>query len=102
MNFSRIILGPVVTEKAERQKAAVRHTYALWVDKAATKIDVKSALEHFYDIEVASVRVMRTRSKSRSFGTDAQTMVKRAAMKKMMVTLKPKSKALDLASFKHA
>ena len=102
MDFSRIILGPVVTEKAERQKAAERHAYVLWVDKTATKIDVKSALEHFYDIEVASIRVMRTRSKSRSFGTEARTMVKRAAMKKMMVTLKPKSKPLDLASFKHA
>ncbi|MDO8469101.1 MAG: 50S ribosomal protein L23 [Candidatus Peribacter sp.] len=102
MDFARIILGPVVTEKAERQKAADRHAYTLWVDKFATKIDVKSALEHFYDINVASIRVMRTRSKSRTFGTDAQTMMKRAAMKKMMVTLKPKSKPLDLASFKHA
>ncbi|MDD5040946.1 MAG: 50S ribosomal protein L23 [Candidatus Peribacteraceae bacterium] len=102
MDFARIILGPVVTEKAERQKAADRHSYTLWVDKSATKIDVKAALEHFYDIDVDSVRVMRTLSKRRSFGSDAQTMVKRASMKKMMITLKPKSKPLDLASFKHA
>jgi len=101
MDYARIILGPVVTEKAERLKAAERHTYTLWVDKSATKIDVKSALEHFYDIDVASIRVMRTMSKSRSFGA-AQTMVKRAAMKKMLVTLTPKSKPLDLATFKHA
>lgn len=101
MNYARIILGPVVTEKAERQKAAERHAYTLWVDKFATKVDVKSALEHLYDIDVASIRVMRTRSKSRSFGA-AQTMVKRAAMKKMIVTLTKKSKSLDLVSFKHA
>lgn len=102
MDFARVILGPVVTEKAERLKAADRHAYTLWVDKYATKIDVKSALEHFYDIDVDSLRVMRTRSKRRSFGSEGQTMVKRAAMKKMIVTLKPKSKPLDLASFKHA
>ncbi|MDD5103556.1 MAG: 50S ribosomal protein L23 [Candidatus Peribacteraceae bacterium] len=101
MHYSRQILGPVVTEKSERLKAADRHVYTLWVDKSATKVDVKSALEHFYDIDVASVRVMRTLSKRRSFGA-AQTMVKRAAMKKVMVTLKPKSKPLDLVSFKHA
>ncbi|OIO53568.1 50S ribosomal protein L23 [Candidatus Peregrinibacteria bacterium CG1_02_54_53] len=102
MSYARIILGPVVTEKAERLKAAARHAYTLWVAKSATKVDVKSALEHFYDIEVASVRVMRTRSKRRSFGAAAQTMVKRAAMKKVIVTLKSKSKPLDLATFKHA
>ncbi|MFH0851516.1 MAG: 50S ribosomal protein L23 [Candidatus Peregrinibacteria bacterium] len=101
MDYSRTILGPVVTEKAERLKAADRHAYTLWVDKSATKVDVKAALEHFYDIDVASVRVMRTLSKSRSFGA-AQTMVKRAAMKKVIVTLKSKSKSLDLVSFKHA
>ncbi len=101
-SYSRVILGPVVTEKAERLKAAAKHTYTLWVAKSATKIDVRSALEHFFDIEVASVRVMRTRSKERSFGSAGQTMVKRAAMKKVLVTLKPKSKSLDLATFKHA
>lgn len=101
MDYARTILGPVVTEKAERLKAAERHTYTLWVDKAATKVDVKSALEHFYDVDVASVRVMRTMSKRRSFGA-AQTMVKRSAMKKALVTLTPKSKSLDLATFKHS
>lgn len=102
MDFSRTILGAVVTEKAERQKATDRHVYTLWVSKSATKIDVKAALEHLYDIDVADLRVMRTRSKRRSFGSAGQIMVKRAAMKKMMVTLKPKSKPLDLASFKHS
>lgn len=101
MDFSRIILGSVVTEKAERQKGSDARAYTLWVDKSATKISVKAALEHLYDIDVARLRVMRTRSKTRTFGA-AQTMVKRAAMKKMIVTLTPKSKPLDLASFKHA
>lgn len=102
MSYARTILGPVVTEKAERLKAAAKHIYTLWVAKSATKVDVKSALEHFYDVDVASVRVMLTRSKKRSFGAAAQTMVKRAAMKKVLVTLKPKSKPLDLTTFKHS
>lgn len=100
MNYARIILGPVVTEKAERQKVQTRHTYTLWVAKAATKIDVKSALEHLYDVDVASVRVLRTCSKSRAFGR-GQLMQKRPSLKKVFVTLTPKSKALDITTFKN-
>ena len=101
MSYLRVILGPVVTEKAERQKAAMKRAYTLWADKAATKIDVKSALEHFYDVSVDRVRVMRTTSKRRSFGA-SQIMVKRPSRKKVIVTLKPKSKPLDLSTFKHS
>ncbi|MEI8229851.1 MAG: 50S ribosomal protein L23 [Candidatus Peregrinibacteria bacterium] len=100
MTFSRIILGPVVTEKAERLKTQTRHTYTLWVTKSATKIDVKSALESFYDVKVSAVRVMRTTAKRRPFG-QGQLMEKRAAQKKMMVTLTKKSKPLDLTTFKN-
>lgn len=101
MSYARVILGPVVTEKAERMKAAERHTYTLWAEKSATKIDVKSALEHLYDVQVDAVRVMRTKSKKRSFGA-GQTMVKRPSQKKVLVTLRPKSKPLDLSTFKHS
>jgi len=100
MNYARIILGPVVTEKAERQKVQAKRTYTLWVAKDATKIDVKSALEHFYDVKVAGMRVQVTRSKSRPFG-QGQMMQKRPSLKKVYVTLAPKSKALDLTTFKN-
>ena len=100
MNYARIILGPVVTEKAERQKAQDNRTYTFWVAKEATKIDVKSALEHFYDVKVSGVRVLRTRSKSRPFGR-AQTMQKRPSLKKVFVTLTAKSKTLDISVFKN-
>ncbi|MDD4628200.1 MAG: 50S ribosomal protein L23 [Candidatus Peribacteraceae bacterium] len=98
MNFARTILGPVVTEKAERLKAQPKHTYTLFVNKNATKVDVRAAIEHFYDVKVEKVRVMKTKSKSRPFG-NAQTMQKRASMKKVLVTLTKKSKALDLTTF---
>lgn len=100
MPFTRIILGPVVTEKAERLKAQPKRTYTLWVVNEATKIDVRSALEHLYDVEVEHVRIQRTTRKTRSFG-QAQTMVKRPARKKALVTLTEKSKALDLTLLKN-
>lgn len=97
MDLSRVILGPVVTEKAERLKVAGR-TYTLKVAHSATKIEVAKALKEFYDIEVGSIRVMRTRGKNRLMG-QGKVMEKRHPMKKVMVTLASGSKTLDLTSF---
>jgi len=99
MELSHVILGPIVTEKAERLKAAgPRHTHTLEVHPKATKIDVKNALQRYYDISVASVRIVKVSAKSRSL-QDGKTMEKRHAFKKALVTLAPKSKQLDLSTF---
>lgn len=96
MHLSHVIIGQVVTEKAERQKT--RKTYTIAVANDATKIDVTNALEKYYGVEVQSIRVMRTASKSRAVGR-GKVMVKRHSIKRAMITLTPKSKTLDLASF---
>lgn len=99
MDLSRIILGPVVTEKAERLKAGdARHAYTLWVSSAATKVDVRNALKRFYGVETAKVRVMHTQPKTRLLG-QGKLMEKRHAGKKVIVTLLKDSKPLDLAAF---
>ncbi len=99
MDLSSIILGPVVTEKAERLKASgPRHTHTMRVHPAATKIEIKKALEQFYEVSVEQVRIQHVRPKTRKT-QDGKTMEKRHASKKALVTLSKKSKALDLASF---
>ncbi|MBM3227349.1 50S ribosomal protein L23 [Candidatus Peribacteria bacterium] len=97
MELSRVILGSIVTEKAERLKAAGK-TYTLKVAHGATKVDVRKALKEFYDTDVTNVRVLRTRPKTRVIG-QGKVMEKRHAMKKVMVTLAAGSKPLDLAAF---
>ena len=97
MDLSRVILGPIVTEKAERLKATGK-TYTIKVAPAATKVEVIKALKEFYDIDARSVRVMRTRGKIRAMG-QGKVMEKRHPIKKMMVTLAPGSKTLDLTAF---
>lgn len=100
MDLSHVIVGPVVTEKAERLKAVTsKRTYTIRIAHNATKIDVKTALKRFYDLDVTSVRVMWVRPKSTQFGK-GQQREKRHRYKKALVTLAEKSKALDLASFK--
>lgn len=98
MDISTVILGPVVTEKAERQKAI--NTYVIRVAKGATKIDVKNALRRFYDVEVESIRMLRTVPKRRSLGY--HTMEKRHSAKHAIVRLGKKSKSLDLSAIKTA
>ncbi|MDB4978734.1 MAG: hypothetical protein JWM56_920 [Candidatus Peribacteria bacterium] len=99
MDLTRVIMGPIVTEKAEILKASDTHrTYTLRVSPKATKVDVKNALKRFYDVDVVSARVLNTRPKTRAVGKG--TMEKRHRMKKMFVTLKKGSKTLDLSSFR--
>ncbi|MBI2636387.1 50S ribosomal protein L23 [Candidatus Peregrinibacteria bacterium] len=98
MNLSCVIIAPIVTEKAERLKASDVRTYTLRVDPRATKVDVINSLKMFYGVDVSAVRIIKTQAKKRDLGA-GKTMEKRHACKKAMVTLKPKSKALDISDF---
>jgi len=97
MELSRVILGPVTTEKSERLKTD--RTYVVRVAPSATRIEVKQALESFYNVEVTSVRIMQVREKSRMLNAN-RSLTKRHKQKRALVTLAPKSKTLDLAQFK--
>ncbi len=99
MDLTRVIAGPVVTEKSERLK--LERTYVVQVHPNATKIDVKNALKKFYDVEAVSVRVQRVRAKTRAVGAGKE-IVKRHASKRMIITLAKDSKAFDVVSFKAA
>ncbi|OGJ63372.1 50S ribosomal protein L23 [Candidatus Peribacteria bacterium RIFCSPLOWO2_01_FULL_51_18] len=96
MHLSSVIIGPVVTEKSERNKAL--GVYTIRVGPHATKIDVKNALRKYFDVEAASVRVLRTRPKVRS-GPKGEQIEKRHRSKRMIIRLTKKSKALDLTKF---
>lgn len=100
MDLSRVIIGPMVTEKSERLKAQGKtKVYTMQVRNDATKIDIKAALQKYYDVEVASVRVQNTIGKTRMVGNN-RAIQKRKPARKALVTLTANSKPLDLASFK--
>lgn len=98
MELSQVVIGQIVTEKAERLKG-VNRTYTIRVAPKATKVDVANALSKYYDVDVTSVRTMRMPSKTRAVGR-GRVITKRKPFKKVMVTLSPKSKPLDIANFK--
>jgi ribosomal protein L23 len=99
MDLSRAILGPVLTEKAERQKLA--RTYTLRVDQNANKIDIQNALRMYYGVEVQSIRVLRVRPKTRNVGMGKQ-MEKRHRSKRMIVTITKDSPTLDLVKLRNS
>jgi len=80
----RVILSHVVTEKAERLKAE-QSRYTFRVAPAASKIQVRSAVERLFKVHVREVRVMNYLGKMRRMGRFSG---RRPEWKKAIVTLK--------------
>ena len=91
MNVLHTIIKPVVTEKATNLSAKL--TYAFWVNRKATKIDIKHAIKEVYGVDVKTVRVMNTSTKRRVLRRSI--VDKRPAMRKALITLKG-GKKLDV------
>lgn len=96
MELNRIILGPVQTEKSEREKAS--RIVTVRVIPSATKVDIQSALKRFFGVTAESVRIQRVGAKHRDLGA-GKSITRRHAWKKAVITLAEKSPMLDLAEF---
>jgi large subunit ribosomal protein L23 len=96
MNLTSIIIGEVVTEKAERLKLS--KVFTLKVNPKATKIDVKNALRKYYNVEPENVRIVNVPPKTRVVGR-GKTIQKRHRAKHALVKLSAKSKPIDLTTF---
>ncbi|MFA5829260.1 MAG: 50S ribosomal protein L23 [Candidatus Gracilibacteria bacterium] len=91
MKAFNTIIKPVVTEKSTAQGA--KHKYAFWVNRKATKIDVKNSIKEIYDADVATVHMINTAPKTRQM--KRMIVDKKPPMKKALVTLKG-GKKLDV------
>ena len=78
-------LAPQITEKAT-MIADKNNQIAFKVTKAATKADVKMAIETMFKVEVNSVNILNMNGKAKRSG---RTMGKRNDWKKAYVCLKP-------------
>ncbi|NCN95514.1 MAG: 50S ribosomal protein L23 [Bdellovibrionales bacterium] len=87
MSQFQIIKKPLVTEK--NSILAEVGVYAFEVDRRASKTDVKSAVEKFFQVKVKSVNTLQCRGKTKKnkFGTS-----KPKYWKKAMVRLMPGEK----------
>ncbi|OGP96133.1 MAG: 50S ribosomal protein L23 [Deltaproteobacteria bacterium RBG_16_47_11] len=80
----RIIRRPLVTEKSTRQKDT-SNQYAFEVDRKANKIEIQSAIERLFKVNVVGIRTSNVLGKMKRLG---RKYGKRPDWKKAIVTLK--------------
>ena len=81
--LTKVILGPVVAEKASRV-AESNNQVVLKVLPDANKSEIKQAVEAMFDVKVESVTTMNVKGKAKRTG---RIMGKRSDWKKAYVTL---------------
>lgn len=67
MVAEEIIIKPIITEKS-REAMVNEGKYTFEVNKKATKIDVKYAVEKLFDVKVVDVKTMNIKGKLRRRG----------------------------------
>ncbi len=87
---ARTLLHPVITEKSSRLGALRQYVFA--VNPAATKIDVRRAVETTYGVRPIRVQTMKVRGKAVRYGRSLGTT---RNWKKAIVTL-PVGKSIDV------
>jgi large subunit ribosomal protein L23 len=84
MNLHDVIKKPLITEKTTLEKDA-RNVVAFEVDRNANKIEIKSAVEKLFNVQVGDVNTVTVAGKVKRSG---RNVGKRSNWKKAYVTLK--------------
>lgn len=97
MNINQVLVRPRITEKVNSQmEKDGRYTFV--VDKRANKIEIKKAVEEFFDVKVADVNTIVVPAKAKSRFTKAGLVSgRKPSFKKAIVTLK-EGESIDLFS----
>lgn len=83
--LAQVLVAPIVSEKATT--VGEKHNQVLFkVLRNATKPEIKAAVELMFKVEVADVRTLNQKGKSKRFG---RSMGRRDHVKKAYVSLKP-------------
>ncbi len=77
-----IILAPVVTEKSSSEIQEGKYTFK--VNKKATKIDIKRAVEKLFEVKVLNVNTVMVKGKEKRVG---RNVGKTSDWKKAIVTI---------------
>lgn len=88
MNPFNVLIKPVLSEKSLKARET-NQRYTFLVEKQATKLDIKNAVQKVFDVEVEAVNTCITRGKVRRRGMEVSLG---SAKKKAVVTLKPGQK----------
>ena len=90
MEARDILIRPIVTEKSTALMEQGKYTFRVPI--AATKIQIRQAVEQIFKVKVQAVNTMRYEGKLKRMG---RTQGRRSDWKKAVVTLKP-GEAIEL------
>ena len=87
MKLTEILIKPILTEKANAQQEKLRR-YAFKVNRRVNKLEIKTAIEQFYGVNVLEVNtlVVPGKNKTRSTKSGIISGVK-SGYKKALVTV---------------
>ena len=87
MKLTEILIKPILTEKANGQQEKWRR-YAFKVDRRANKLEIKSAIEQFYGVNVLEVNTLVVPGKNKTRSTKAGIISGiKSGYKKALVTV---------------
>ena len=87
MKLTEILIKPILTEKANGQQEKLRR-YAFKVDRRANKLEIKSAIEQFYGVNVLEVNTLVVTGKNKTRSTKAGIISGiKSGYKKALVTV---------------
>jgi large subunit ribosomal protein L23 len=95
MKVTEILIKPILSEKANAQQESLRR-YAFKVNRRANKLEIKTAIEQFYGVNVLEVNtlVVPGKNKTRSTKSGIISGVK-SGYKKALVTV-AEGESIDL------
>jgi len=95
MKLTEILIKPILTEKANAQQEKLSR-YAFKVNRRANKLEIKTAVEQFYGVNVVDINtlVVPGKSKTRSTKSGIISGVK-SGYKKALVTV-AEGESIDL------
>lgn len=79
-----VLIKPVISEKTVGMVAENKYTF--WVNIAANKIEIKTAIEKMFKVKVDNVHTMKVKGKEKRMG---RYVGRTPNKKKAVVTLKP-------------
>ncbi|MDZ7260976.1 MAG: 50S ribosomal protein L23 [candidate division KSB1 bacterium] len=86
--ISDILIKPILTEKMLKLQES-QSKYAFMVDRRATKIDIKRAVQKKFDVTVKHVRTINVKGKTKRMNTRRGiTRGQRPDWKKAIITLR--------------
>ncbi len=85
MNLYDIVKRPLITEKTSIQKEDYNQM-TFEVDRKANRVEIKRAIENIFNVNVATVRTMQVKGKTKQRG---RIVGKRRNWKKAIVKLMP-------------